>query len=128
MKLSLPARQYTGLIAAGALAAFLIMAVFIGILNALVDQKPMGAERADLRRQYLAELRKSDEEVTNNYAWQDQSKGIVRVPIDRAIEIATREWQDAENGRRLLWLRAEKALGHPPQPEPQPEADELEFE
>jgi hypothetical protein len=37
--------------------------------------------------QTLAPLRASENEVLNSYAWVDQSKGIVRLPIDLAMDL-----------------------------------------
>jgi len=35
----------------------------------------------------LAKFRENENQVLNSYAWVDQSKGIVRIPIDRAIDV-----------------------------------------
>src|SRR5580658_7051070 len=35
----------------------------------------------------LQEMRAAEDQVLNNYAWLDQQNGIVRLPIDRAIEL-----------------------------------------
>jgi hypothetical protein len=37
---------------------------------------------ADLRR-----FREGEEKVLNSYGWVDQSKGVVRIPIEQAIDI-----------------------------------------
>lgn len=38
-------------------------------------------------RQELKEMRAAEDSVLNHYGWIDAEKGIVRIPIDRAIEI-----------------------------------------
>jgi hypothetical protein len=35
----------------------------------------------------LQEMRSAEDQVLNNYAWLDQQNGIVRLPIDRAIDL-----------------------------------------
>jgi hypothetical protein len=38
----------------------------------------------------LKKLREEEDSVLNSYGWVDKQKGIVRIPIDRAIEILAR--------------------------------------
>jgi hypothetical protein len=45
------------------------------------------AEKAALREKTLAELRVADEETLQTYGWVNKEKGIVRVPIERAMEL-----------------------------------------
>lgn len=47
------------------------------------------AERAILRTKNLKELREANEKQLNNYGWIDQAKGIVFIPISRAMELET---------------------------------------
>jgi hypothetical protein len=76
---------------------------------------PLGEERAAARRKALAELRQSNGDVLNNYAWLDQTKGVVRLPIDRAMKIAEAAWQkDPAAARSNLISRVEKATAVPP--------------
>src|SRR5580658_11292311 len=39
----------------------------------------------------LQEMRAAEDQVLNNYAWLDQQNGIVRLPIDRAIELIAQQ-------------------------------------
>lgn len=58
----------------------------------------------DLRWKYSAEGRKTrleqmhanETDTLNSYAWVDQSAGVVRVPIDRAIELVVAEQRNAK--------------------------------
>lgn len=45
------------------------------------------AERAILRTKNLKELREANDKRLNNYGWVDQAKGIVFIPIARAMEL-----------------------------------------
>ena len=39
------------------------------------------------RMQHLEEMRAQDEEAQTTYAWIDRSKGVVQLPIDRAMQL-----------------------------------------
>lgn len=48
----------------------------------------------------LAELRAQEAELLNSYGWVDQQKGVVRIPIDKAMDIMTREARAARSAGR----------------------------
>jgi hypothetical protein len=52
--------------------------------------------------------------LLEKYDWQDQAKGFVRIPIERAKELVLEEWQDPAAARSNLMARAAKALPPPP--------------
>ncbi len=101
---------------AGVIGAFLIVAGLVWIMNHYTRPEPLGEDRAAVRRKALKELRASNEEVLNNpnYAWQDPAKGVVRMPIDHAIELSLKLWQDPAAARSNLIARVEKATAVPP--------------
>ena len=43
------------------------------------------------RAQALAEVRQREQAEAASYGWIDQSKGVVRLPLDRAIELTARD-------------------------------------
>ncbi|MDQ5978855.1 MAG: hypothetical protein QG602_1829 [Verrucomicrobiota bacterium] len=43
------------------------------------------------RKTLLAEQRTKEQAAATTYGWVDQSKGVVRLPIDRAIELTVRD-------------------------------------
>jgi hypothetical protein len=45
----------------------------------------------EARRAYLAGLRKAQAKQAQSYAWVDQKKGIVQIPIDRAMDLIVKE-------------------------------------
>jgi hypothetical protein len=77
---------------------------------------PLGGDRVAVRRKALAELRATEAEMLNRYAWQDQAKGIVRLPIAEAMKLAERQWQNPTAARSNLIVRVEKATAVPPRP------------
>ena len=48
-------------------------------------------ETPEARQAYLAGLRKTQAEQASRYAWVDQKKGVVQLPIERAMELVVRE-------------------------------------
>lgn len=43
------------------------------------------------RAKALADLQQKEQAQAGSYGWVDQSKGVVRLPIDRAIELTVKE-------------------------------------
>jgi hypothetical protein len=39
----------------------------------------------------LGKFRENEDKVLHSYAWVDQSKGVVRIPIDRAIDVVAQK-------------------------------------
>jgi hypothetical protein len=98
------------------LGTFLIMAVLVRVMVNYTRPAPPTEDRAQLRRKNLKELRAANAEVLNtqNYVWQDQAKGVVRMPIARAMELSLKLWQDKAGARSNLIARVEKATAVPP--------------
>jgi hypothetical protein len=44
--------------------------------------------------------------LLEKYDWQDQARGFVRVPVERAKELILEEWRDPAAGRSNLMARA----------------------
>lgn len=96
------------------IGVFLIVGWLVRMMIQYTSPAPVGAERAAERRKNLAEQRAMETQVLNNYAWQDQTKGIVRLPINRAMELVQQEWQNPAQGRTELLSRVDKATAVPP--------------
>jgi hypothetical protein len=110
-----------GLITAYSLAvlgAFLIVAGLVWLMYSYTRPEPLAEDRAAFRRKTLADVRQADADAlyTPAYAWADQSKGIVRLPIKDAMALALRLWQDPAAGRSNLISRVEKEFYVPPPP------------
>jgi hypothetical protein len=103
---------------AAVLGAFLIVGGLVFVMYHFTRPESLGEDRAEVRRKALKELRASNEETLNspNYAWQDPAKGVVRMPISRAIEMSLKLWQDPAAARSNLVARVEKATAVPPPP------------
>jgi hypothetical protein len=46
----------------------------------------------DTRRAYLIDLRKKQTEQGTKYAWVDQKKGVVQLPIERSMELVVKQY------------------------------------
>jgi hypothetical protein len=98
----------------GILGTFLVMAALVWLMRHYTQTAPLGADRAAERIKNLKEMRAANEEALNNYAWQDQAKGLVRLPVARAMELTLQEWQNPAAARSNLIVRMEKATAPAP--------------
>ncbi len=46
----------------------------------------------------LEQLRQSEQIKLGRYAWVNQKNGVVRIPLDRAIELTLQEWEKRPDG------------------------------
>ncbi len=103
----------------GIVGTFLLMAVLVGALYRYALPQPIAAARAQERYQFLAEQKAAEAKLLTEYAWQDPAKGIVRLPLQRALELTLQEWQNPAAARSNLIARVEKATAiAPPPPNP----------
>lgn len=96
------------------LGAFLIVAALVWAMQQYAPAPALNAKRAAERAQALKDLRAQEANDLHTTAWLDQQKGIVRLPINVALGIVQREWQNPEAARSNLIARAEKAMPAPP--------------
>jgi len=75
---------------------------------------PVGANRVEERHKFLQDQRAADAKALNEYDWMDKDKGIVRLPVQRAVELTLQEWQNPAAARSNLISRVEKATAAPP--------------
>src|SRR5436190_6386576 len=75
------------------LAVVLIFALFGVIVLAIIGPMPRGSDyeetRAKKRIEKLKTVREDTEKALNTYAWIDKNKGVVQIPISRAMELTT---------------------------------------
>ena len=109
-----PCRNRVAVYAFAVLGSFLIFGALVWAMSSYTRSAPLGEDRVAIRRKALMELRASEAEILNNYAWQDQAKGIVRLPIAEAVKLAEREWQSPPVARSNLLARVTKATALPP--------------
>jgi hypothetical protein len=113
-------RQKTSLGAyiVGLLGAFLIVALLVRLMQSYTQAPSISATRAAERMQILSDFKAANAPLLDpmKYDWQDQPKGFVRIPIERAKELVLEQWQDPLTARSNLMARAAKAFALPPRP------------
>jgi len=98
-----------GIILAGVLFAF----VTIGV-KLLAPAPAIDTDRAAERTKALMEIHATEEKSLSTPGWVDQSRGIVRLPIESAMQQAAQAWQNPAAARADLTARAEKAAAPAP--------------
>ena len=96
------------------LATFLIMAALAWYVQFKTRPAPVDVARVAERKKFLAEVRAAESQALNNYGWVDQSKGLVRLPIRRAMDLVLEEWKHPAAAHSNMAARAEKAFAPPP--------------
>ena len=76
----------------------LVLVLLIGGLIALVVWQRQGIptydeQRRELRLKNLAELNAENQKILTQYHWVDKNKGIVGLPIDRAMQLVLSDLQ-----------------------------------
>jgi hypothetical protein len=90
------------------IGALLVMNYTVKKVREYTQPPALGAERAAERAKALADTRAADSAALTTYAWQKRENDIVRVPIERAMELTLNEWQDPAAGRAKLIENLEK--------------------
>lgn len=84
-----PSKSQLWTTALAALGGFVIFVLILVV--AYLPQKPAPLSEGDLtpeqRLARLAEMRGKEKTAATSYGWVDQEKRIVRLPIDRAVEL-----------------------------------------
>ena len=96
------------------LGAFLFVAALVWVMQRYTKPAPVDQGRVQERKKYQAEIRAAEMEALHNYAWQDQSKGLVRLTIERAKELTLQEYKNPAAARSNAMARAQKAFAPPP--------------
>jgi len=98
-----------------ALGSFLIVAALVWAMHRYTQPPPLGEDRAEVRAKTLAELRATEADALEHAGWVDQTKGVVRLPIEDALRMVERDWgQNPSAARSNLIDRVEKATAPPP--------------
>lgn len=107
----------TAAYAVGIAGTFLIMVVLVTVTIRYTSPPPATEDRNEIRRKALAEMRAAEAEFLKTpYAWEDKTKGFVRVPIDRAEALVIQGYQDPAKYQAEMLKRVEKGLEKPPPP------------
>ena len=100
--------------AIGIVGTFLIVALLVLAMRHYTRPAPVGANRIEERYKFLQDQRAADAKALNEYDWVDKDKGIVRLPVQRALELTLQEWKNPAAARSNLITRVDKATAAPP--------------
>jgi hypothetical protein len=95
-------------------ATFLIMAGLVKLMIAYTQAPSTAATRAAERAANLKQYKADNTKLHDEYGYVDATKGVVRLPVERAMEITTKEWLNPAAARSNLIARVEKATALPP--------------
>lgn len=98
----------------GFLAAGFLFAALVLVVRHSVSVPAIDASRAAERAKDLADIRATEVQMLDNPGWIDQPRGIVRLPIDIAMQMAAQEWQNPAAARTNLIAREERATAPAP--------------
>ena len=90
------------------LAGVLFAGVTIGV-KLLAPVPAIDADRAAERSKALVEIRAAEEISLNHAAVIDAKRGIIRLPIETAMALTARQWQNPASARTELHQRSAKA-------------------
>ena len=90
--------------------SFLVMAWLVWLMRHYTQPPALAGVRAAERLKIKQEFDAANAPLINGYDWADKSKGIVRIPVERASELVLQEWQNPAAGRSNLVARAARAF------------------
>jgi hypothetical protein len=113
-----PRKDSTALTILAILGTFLIVAGLVWYMQLKTRPAPVNQQRIEERKKALAEIRAAEADALNSYGWVDPTKGLVRLPVARAMELTLEEYRNPAAARSNLVVRVEKAYPPPPPPPP----------
>lgn len=101
----------------GTVGSLAIVSFLVWVLTTSTRPADLAAARAVERAKFRAEVEQSASVVVQNFAWKDKSKGVVSLPINRAMELVAQEWQNPAQARAAMINRIEELTAPPPEPQ-----------
>jgi hypothetical protein len=98
----------------GFIIASLIFIALVVVVKFSVHVPAIDADRNASRAKTLAEIHATEDKSLNTVGWIDQSRGIVRLPIETAMEATLQAWQNPAQARADLISRQENASAPAP--------------
>src|SRR6476646_8773468 len=76
----------------GVVLLFLFFGIFVFVLVAATPHgNSYEQKRAEAREKKVNDARNAATQELNSYAWVDKGKGVARIPINRAVQLARRD-------------------------------------
>jgi O-acetyl-ADP-ribose deacetylase (regulator of RNase III) len=96
------------------------MGGLVKLMIAYTQAPDTTATRAAERAKFLAEYRQANQPLVQTYGVVDATKGVYRLPVDVAVQLTVKEWQNPAAAKSNLVDRVEKATFVPPPAPPKP--------
>jgi hypothetical protein len=100
--------------AVGFIFGSLIFIVLVVIVKLVTAVPAIDVDRGTALSSALFEIRTNETASLNSAAWIDRGRGIVRLPITTAEQLAAQEWRDPAQARADLIERAHRASAPAP--------------
>jgi hypothetical protein len=100
--------------AVGFAIACVIFIVLVVIVKLSVATPPIDAARNAFISQALYQIRTNEVTQLTSPGWVDKPRGIVRLPIETAMQLAAQQWQNPAQARADLIARAKKSTAPAP--------------
>jgi len=110
--------------AIGLLFASILFIMLVFIVKFSTSVPDINADRAAVRSKDLAEIHATETAALAHAGWIDRQRGLVRLPIDTAIQLAAHNERNPVQARADLIARAEKAAAPAPKAPEKPSAFE----
>ncbi len=101
-----------------------LFVALVVVVKLSVPVPAIDADRAAARSKALAEIRATEAAALAAPGWIDQDRGIVRLPIETALQLYANAAKNPAAARANLIARAEKAAAPLPKAAPKPSAFE----
>ena len=95
--------------------SLLIVFFLVSAMKRYTTPAPLGAARAAERAQFLKEIQAQQNPLAEQYGWVDQGKGLVRLTVERAMELTVQEYQDPAAAHARMVVAAEAKFAPPPE-------------
>ena len=102
--------------AVGFILGSLIFIVLVAIVKLSTTVPAIDADRAATISGDLHDIRTNEAVSLDTPAWIDRSRGIVRLPIETAEQLAAQTWTNSAQARADLIARAHRASAPAPKP------------
>ena len=110
--------------ALGFIIASLIFIALAVVVKFSVQVPAIDADRNTARAKALTEIRATEEKSLTTAGWIDPSRGIVRLPIETAMQATLQAWQNPAQARADLISRQTNASAPAPTAPAKPSAFE----
>src|SRR6266480_1859600 len=84
------------------LGTFLIMGWMSRLMLLRTGEGPVDTKKSEARWKVIGDFKAANQDALENYGWQDQAKGLVRLKIDRAMELTVQQWKNPQEARASL--------------------------